>query len=74
MAEIEKEGAETVYVTAEGLDDAFKNSGNDGATFTLLKDVESEKVLEIVIDCTLNLGGHTSNSLMQVSLFMRTKM
>ncbi len=58
VAEIEKEGAETVYVTAEGLDDAFKNSGNDGAAFTLLKDVESEKILEIVIDCTLNLGGH----------------
>lgn len=58
-AQMEKDGA-TTYLFAGDLDSAFgANSGNDGATFTLLNDVTRTKTLMIYISCTLDLGGRT---------------
>lgn len=58
-AKVEKDGAAT-YLFAGDLDDAFgANSGNDGATFTLLANVERTDVLAIKVGCTLDLNGHT---------------
>ncbi len=50
----------TTYVGESGLDAAFvKSGGNNGATITLLKDVERTEYLSIGINCILDLGGHT---------------
>ncbi|WP_166545223.1 S-layer homology domain-containing protein [Anaerotruncus sp. 1XD42-93] len=56
VAEIVKSDGSTTYVGS--LDDAFK-AENSGAVITLLADVERTTKLEIKIDCTLDLGGHT---------------
>ena len=55
VAKVEKYGS-TTYVG--NLDDAFKTE-NDGATITLLKDIERTGPLNIQITCNLDLGGHT---------------
>ena len=52
-------GSYTTYVGESGLDAAFADSGNSGAIFTLLKDVERTTYLSIDINCILDLGGHT---------------
>ena len=52
--------ASDFYVGESGLDAAFvKSGGNNGATITLLKDVERTEYLSIGINCILDLGGHT---------------
>lgn len=61
VAKMEKEGKIT-YVDADNLADVFADSGNAGATITLLNNVEREDFLNIKINCTLNLGGCTISS------------
>lgn len=58
VAKAEKDGNIIGYYDASSLADAFAESGNAGATFTLLDDVERNDFLEIQIDCTLDLNGH----------------
>ncbi len=59
-AKIEKDGT-TTYVDESGLDAAFADTNNTGATFTLLDDVTRTTTtpLNIKVNCTLDLGGHT---------------
>ena len=59
VAKAEKGGAVIGYYGESNLADAFADSGNAGATITLLSDVEPSTYLTIQIDCTLDLGGHT---------------
>ena len=59
VAKIEKSGSTTAYVGENELGSAFADSGNAGATFTLLADVERTEPLQIRITCVLDLGGHT---------------
>ena len=56
-AKMEKDGV-TTYLLADQLDAALANSGNAGATFTLLANVERTNTLNIKVNCTLDLGGH----------------
>lgn len=60
VAKVEKTGQEAAYVDESGFADVFAfNSGNGGATVTLLRDVTLDKRLDIYISCTLDLGGRT---------------
>jgi hypothetical protein len=59
VAEIVKSDGSTTYVDESGLDDAFRDSGNSGATITLLANVERTNTLTIKVNCILDLGGHT---------------
>lgn len=58
VAMAEKDGNIIGYYDVSSLADAFAESGNAGATFTLLENVELNDFLEIQIDCTLDLNGH----------------
>lgn len=59
VAKIENNDAIIGYVGESGLDAAFADSGNAGAIFTLLADVARGASLDIYINCTLDLNGHT---------------
>lgn len=61
-AKVEKDGAAAVYIEEDGLDAAFSDNNNAGATITLLKNVETENGFNIKIDCTLDLGGYVIHS------------
>ena len=62
VAVAEKDGKVIGYYGESGLDAAFANSGNAGATFTLLANVERPSTLSISINCTLDLNGKTIRS------------
>ena len=62
VAMAEKDGTVIGYYGESNLADAFADSGNADATFTLLADVEPSTYLAIQIDCTLDLNGHTITS------------
>lgn len=59
VAAVKKDGADSVYIDEDGLDNALADSGNNGATITLLKDMERKDTLIINIRCILDLGGHS---------------
>jgi len=61
-AKAERDGAVIGYYGENNLADAFANSGNAGATFTLLANVERPSTLSISINCTLDLNGKTIRS------------
>ena len=64
-AKAERGGTLLGYYDESGLNAALAYKNNEGAVFTLLKDVtyeEREQGLEIKITCTLDLGGHTIRS------------
>lgn len=60
-AKVEKSGSDTIYVEASGLADVFaENSGNDGATITLLDNITTSKQITVGADnLTLDLNGKT---------------
>ncbi len=58
VAKVEKDGNVT-YADENGLDSVLADSSNDGATITLLSDVERTNSLIIKINCTLDLNQHT---------------
>ncbi len=58
MAKMENDGT-TYYVGESSLDSVFADSSNDGATITLLTNVDREDTLIIKINCTLDLNQHT---------------
>ncbi len=62
VAKAERGGTLLGYYGESGLDAAFVNSGNAGATFTLLANVERTSILSISISCTLDLNGKTIHS------------
>ena len=61
VAKVEKSGSDTVYVEASGLADVFaEDSGNDGATITLLDNITTSKQINVYTDnLTLDLNGKT---------------
>ncbi len=61
-AKIEKNNQITGYVGESGLDAAFADSGNSGATITLLANVIRATTLAIKVNCTLDLNGHNIKS------------
>ncbi len=61
-AKAERGGTLLGYYDASGLDAALANSGNAGATFTLLANVERTTALIIKVSCTLDLNGKTIHS------------
>jgi len=62
VAKAEKDGKVIGYYGESGLDAALANSGNEGAVFTLLDNMERETDLRINISCTLDLNGKTIRS------------
>ena len=61
-AKIEKNG-KVSYVGERNLDSAFKpDSGNNGATITMLQDVEGGPLVNIHINCTLELNEKLINT------------
>ncbi len=64
-----KNGSFTTYVGESGLDAVFAlNSGNNGATITLLANVTRVTTLAIKVNCTLDLNGHNIKSTNQTCL------
>ena len=61
-AKAEKDGKVIGYYGESGLVAALANSGNEGAVFTLLDNMERETDLKINISCTLDLNGKTIRS------------
>ena len=65
VAKAERDGEPLGYFYTSGLNAALLDKNNEGAVFTLLKDVtyeEESQGLEIKINCTLDLNGKTIRS------------